>query len=306
MNGGLTFFFCTVKDDNLHIISTVFALSTEIFLKLFMQSHYITHNNSTIHYRQFGNGPKLLFCFHGYGRESDTFYVLERRLGSAFTIVAIDFPFHGRTDWKDELIFKPYYLTQFLLQIRSTLRKENMKFSLLGFSMGGRIALHLTQLMADKVERLVLLAPDGLNFNFVRWFGSDTWLGNKLLSYTMHRPAWLFWVLEKAEKWRVIPRNLAGFLRSYIQDDEYRFVLYNRYISMRKFNSSLQKVKRFIKQYQIPVRMLYGKFDKVIPSKGGERFKEGIEEFVSLKVVDSGHNLLNEGQAGRIAQLIND
>src|SRR4051812_19762610 len=167
-----------------------------------MTSHYITFKNSNVHYRQFGNGPKLLFCFHGYGRESDTFYILERRLGSLYTIIAIDVPFHGRTQWKDEIVLKPKYLQQFLLDIRSSLNKGNIKFSLLGFSMGGRIALHLTQIMPQEVERLVLLAPDGLNFNVWRWMASDTWAGNKFMNYTIHNAGWVAWVLAKAEKFR--------------------------------------------------------------------------------------------------------
>src|SRR3954470_2439847 len=173
-----------------------------------MKSHYITFKNSAVHYRQFGNGNRLLFCFHGYGRESDTFYFLERRLGNEFTIIAIDVPFHGRTEWKDEVVLKPMYLQQFLLQIRKDLNKRDMKFSLLGFSMGGRIALYLTQLLPNDVERLILIAPDGLNFNFWRWMASDTWAGNKFLNYTIHNGGWVSWVLDKAEKMGVIHRNL--------------------------------------------------------------------------------------------------
>jgi pimeloyl-ACP methyl ester carboxylesterase len=271
-----------------------------------MKSHYITYKNSTVHYRQFGNGSKLLFCFHGYGRESDTFYILERRLGNIFTIIAIDVPFHGRTEWKDEIIFKPEYLQNLLLQIRSSLNKENIKFSLLGFSMGGRIALHLTQLMPDKIERLVLLAPDGLNFNFWRWLGSDTWLGNRFVNYTMHNGEWIEWILNKAEKRKVIHSNVADFVRYYLDDNEHRLMFYHKYISMRKFKPSLSKLKRLIKKYNIPVKMMFGRFDRVIPYTGGERFKEGIEEFVSLKIVETGHHLLSEMQVDKIVQLIND
>jgi pimeloyl-ACP methyl ester carboxylesterase len=172
--------------------------------------------------------------------------------------------------------------------------------------MGGRIALHLTQLMADKVERLVLLAPDGLGFNFWRWFGSDTWLGNKLLHYTVHHPNWSLWTLKKAEEWKIVQKSMANYLRFYIQDEDYRYVLYHRYISMRKFKPALGKLKQFIRRHRIPVKMLFGSFDQVINYKGGEKFKEGIEEFASVKVIEAGHNLLSEGQVGKIAQLIND
>jgi pimeloyl-ACP methyl ester carboxylesterase len=269
-----------------------------------MQSHYITHKNSTIHYREFGSGLKLLFCFHGYGRESYTFSFLERYLRQDYTIVAIDIPFHGLTQWKDELIFQPKYLTHFLQQIAASLGKDNIKYSLLGFSMGGRIALHVTQLMVERVEKLILLAPDGLSFNFWRWFGSETWIGNKLLSYTIHNPGWLAWVINKAEKWKVIPRSLADFIGYYIQDEESRLILYRRWISMRKFSPSLGKLKKLIAQQKIEVRMMFGAFDRIIPYQGGERFKKGIDELATVEVIEAGHNLLNEVHARKIVQLI--
>ena len=223
-----------------------------------------------------------------------------------FTIIAIDVPFHGRTEWKDELIFKPEYLQQFLLQIRSSLNKENIKFSLLGFSMGGRIALHLTQLMPDKIERLVLLASDGLHYNFWRWMASDTLLGNKMVNYIMHNAEWVEWILDKAEKRNIIHSNLADFVRYYLDDDEHRLVFYHKYISMRKFKPSLGKLKRLIRKYSIPVRMMFGRFDRVIPYTGGEKFREGIKEFVSVKIIETGHHLLSEMHVDKIVQLITD
>lgn len=271
-----------------------------------MQSHYITHKNSTIHYRQFGFGPKLLFCFHGYGRESFTFSFLERRLGNLFTIIAIDIPFHGLTEWKDEPVFKPTYLCQFILDIRSRLKKDNAKFSLLGFSIGGRIALHLTQLIPAKVDRLILLAPDGLSFNLWRWLGSETWVGRRLLHYTIHHPGWLTWVISKAEKWKVIHRSVADFTRYYMCDEEHRKKLYHRWTSVSKFRPSTHKLKRLVRKNNIDVRMLFGAFDRLIPYRGGEQFKQGIEDFASVEVVEAGHNLLSEVNVRKIVQLINE
>lgn len=271
-----------------------------------MKSYYITFKNSTVHYRQFGDGAKLLFCFHGYGRESDTFYILERRLGSLFTIIAIDVPFHGRTQWKDEIVLQPKYLQQFLLQIQSSLHKKNIKFSLLGFSMGGRIALHLTQLMPHTIERLILLAPDGLTFSVWRWMASDTWIGNRLVNYTVRNAKWIEWILTKAEKRHIIHRNLADFIRYYLDDEEDRLMFYNRYFSMQKFKPNLRKLKHLIRKYGITVKMMFGRYDQVIPYKGGEKFREGIEEYATVKIVDAGHHLLSEVHADKIVQLIND
>lgn len=269
-----------------------------------MQSHYITHQNSTVHYRIFGEGKGLIFCFHGYGREGDTFYVLEKRIGIQYTIVAIDVPYHGKTQWNDELVMRPEYLVLLVNNIRRKLFNDTRPFILLGFSMGGRIAMHLTMLMAENVRKLVLLAPDGLNYNFWRRIATHTWVGNKLLTYTINHPGWAMYVINKAEKWRVLPASMANFVRFYIEDKNHRLKLYNRYMSMRAFDPSLKKLKREIENYNIQVRLLFGKFDKIIPSAGGKNFMKGIAPFCKMYQIEAGHNLLNDVHAAKIVQLI--
>ena len=77
-----------------------------------MDSMFIEHGKASFHYRQFGSGNKLLFCFHGYGRDSDSFNFLDTPLGDQYTIIAIDMPFHGLTKWNNTLTFHPGYLVQ--------------------------------------------------------------------------------------------------------------------------------------------------------------------------------------------------
>lgn len=271
-----------------------------------MQSHYYHHKKSIIHYRQYGSGSKLLFCFHGYGRDSLSFSFLEKNLGKDFTMIAIDVPFHGLTEWKDRLVFEPRHLVQLMLDISKDLQKDHLKFNVLGFSMGGRIAFYMTQLIPNKIERLILIAPDGLTFNFWRWLGSETWLGKNLLYFTIHHPNWLKWLVNWGEKWLVMHRSLADFIRYYIHDEQHRKTLYKRWISMSKFSPSKNKLKRLIKRNRIPVRMLFGAFDRVISFQGGEKFRKEIDQFVSVEVLEAGHNLLTEMHAKKITELIND
>lgn len=271
-----------------------------------MESHYLKYPHSTFHYQQYGNGPKLLFCFHGYGRDAQTFYFFDGILGRQYTVIAIDLPFHGQTQWDKELTFHPNYLIQVIQQIRTTLQKEKEKFSLMGFSMGGRIALHLTQILHKHVERLVLIAPDGLRFNFWNFVATQTWLGNKLLNYTIHNPAWFLKILDFAERTKLANRSITSFVHYYMDDEQQRLVLYRRWTTMRMFRPKLYKIKRVINKHKLKVRMMFGRYDNIIPLQGGEIFFTGIEENTLLKVVDLGHNLLNEGNARRIAELFND
>lgn len=268
-----------------------------------MESHFITYRQSSLHYRKYGSGSKLLICFHGYGKESDSFHFLEEKLGSMYTIIALDAPFHGLTSWKNKLVVEPTFLVEVIEQIIKLHQAVPQKISLLGFSMGGRIVLYLTQLMADKIDRLVLIAPDGLHFHFLRWLLTATLVGSKLLSYAVRNGNWAVWVIGKAEQFKIVHKSMADFARFYMQDEPHRLLLYQRWIAMKKFNPNIGQVKKKIKKYSIRVRLMYGAFDRVIPIKSGQDFINGIEPQGSLKIVQAGHNLLGELHAGKIVDL---
>jgi pimeloyl-ACP methyl ester carboxylesterase len=270
-----------------------------------MTSNYITFKKNKFHYRQFGKGGRLLFCFHGYGRDSYTFGFLAKVLGSRYTIIAIDAPYHGHTQW-DDLEFDPKDLVQVLREIQQQAGFESKKITLLGFSMGGRIALHIAEEMAANIERIVLLAPDGLRYNFWQWFSTHTWLGLKVFDFTINHPAWFLRLVNVVEKRKIVSRNLTNMVRYYFEDNDQRLILYRRWIIMRKFKPHLGSLKKRIAKNNIRLRMLFGSYDRVIHSAGGHAFLETIEEYASVKIIDAGHDLLREWHSATIAELFND
>jgi esterase/lipase len=152
----------------------------------------------------------------------------------------------------------------------------------------------------------VLIAPDGLKFNFWNYIATHTWAGNKLLNYTVRNPAWFLKVLNFAEKSGLVNRSVTSFVHYYMDDAQQRLVLYQRWTTMRKFFPKLATIKRIINKHKIKTRMMFGRHDNIIPLVGGERFLAGIEENASLRVVNLAHHLLNEGNAGGILELFND
>src|SRR3569833_2382128 len=100
-----------------------------------MQSRFIPYNNSSIHYCVYGSGDKLVFCFHGYGEQAESFAFLESSLGKTHTLIAIDMPFHGETQWLEGLLFSPAHLVaifQYILAVSPVFIKP--VFSLLVYS----------------------------------------------------------------------------------------------------------------------------------------------------------------------------
>ena len=92
---------------------------------------------SIIHAVLFGTGDKLLICFHGFGEDAEKFRSLEPSLGSHYTVVSIDLPFHGKTRWQKDDIFYPDDLKKLINEILQTCGKKT--FSLMGYSLGGKI-----------------------------------------------------------------------------------------------------------------------------------------------------------------------
>jgi pimeloyl-ACP methyl ester carboxylesterase len=263
-----------------------------------MQHKLFLYKHSEISYYRFGSGVKPAICLHGYGEDATTFGFLERYAGAEYCFYSIDLPFHGQTKWNEGLLFTLKDLQQIieaiLIQDNIELEKINHKLTLLGFSLGGRIALSLYEAIPEQIKKLLLLAPDGLKVNFWYWLTTQTWLGNKLFSFTMKHPGWFFMFLKLINKLGLVNASIFKFVNQSIGDKEVRMQLYNRWTSLRKLKPGIKRIKSFVRQHKTPVHLIYGKHDRIILPVRGERFRKRIEDYCSLQVIHSGHQVLHE------------
>ena len=126
-----------------------------------MISKFIQYQHSTIHHRKSGSGPHLTVCFHGFGEFAKTFDPVADTLHD-HTLIAIDLPFHGETIWREETELS----INGLLRIISLCPEIGDKpFGLMGYSMGGRVVLTLFETVPEKINYIVLIAPEGLKAN---------------------------------------------------------------------------------------------------------------------------------------------
>src|ERR1700761_6282346 len=123
-----------------------------------MSDDFLLFRSSRIHYTVWGTGDQLLFAFHGYGESAASFSILGEELDPVLTFVAIDLPFHGRTEWKEGLFLSPADLVACMEEIAVRLAARREKWWLLGYSMGGRVALELLEQAPERIEKMVLLA----------------------------------------------------------------------------------------------------------------------------------------------------
>jgi pimeloyl-ACP methyl ester carboxylesterase len=254
---------------------------------------FLSFRSSRIHYCCWGAGPKLLFGFHGYGESAASFAFLGEALNPDFTLVAIDLPFHGQTEWKEGLFLDPQQLSGFMREIAARLPGRTRAWGLIGYSMGGRVALQLLENNPEAIEKMVLLAPDGLKVNLWHWLATRTVLGNQLFRWTMRWPAWFFFLLRLSNALRLVNPSVYKFAVHYIHDDAVRQDLYTRWTTMRGFRPHLSIIAESIRRRQLPVTLVYGRYDRIIRWERAEKFrKRGVAATCRLILLDTGHQLL--------------
>jgi len=253
-------------------------------------SHFIRYRQSQIHYYRFGSGPTYICCFHGYGEDGSKFGLFERELGASYTLISIDLPFHGQTVWNEGLLLQPAEL----LEIMNRIIPPEKPILLMGYSMGGRVCLQLLASFPDRFYQLVLMAPDGLHKNPWQRLSTQTWIGNRLFAFSMRHPGWMFVLMRLAGSLGLFNKSIIRFVHHYLDHEQERKILYQRWTTMRLFRPLFAGLKKTISAHKIPVQLIFGKYDRVIVAKHGYRLQKKIDTWVSVTELTAGHHLLQE------------
>ena len=108
---------------------------------------------SELYFEVNGRGPDLVLL-HGWGLNLRVWDGLVQELSGRFRMITVDLPGHGRSGWRAG---RGTPAEQAWL-IHSTLAPVSNRYSLLGWSMGGQIALDLAAAMPGQIHRLLLVA----------------------------------------------------------------------------------------------------------------------------------------------------
>lgn len=116
-------------------------------------------DGTRLHYLERGTGEPLLFL-HGVNAGAGIWRELIGRLPAGRRAVAPDLPGWGLTPPPAGFRYEIGELTGLMLRVMDRLELE--RTTLVGWSFGGCLAAHLAVTAPERVERLVLVAPGGL------------------------------------------------------------------------------------------------------------------------------------------------
>jgi pimeloyl-ACP methyl ester carboxylesterase len=256
---------------------------------LIVQKHY------EIEYFEYGYGSKIVFAFHGFNNHAEDFKPLADLIEKNYKVIAINLFFHGESRIQNNFVEEGFSVDdlQTLFNHFSKIYPSE-KYTLIGYSLGGRIVLKLFEIIPERIEKIVLLAPDGIKISPVYRLLTQNKVGQKLLKRVIEKPSFFFALAKFLKSTRLISDKKYAFGINNFDTRKKREKVYQVWMIFRDIISKTENLKAIIKKYKIPVHLFFGKQDKVIPSSIGINFQKGINEFVFLHNLDSGHRLLIE------------
>jgi pimeloyl-ACP methyl ester carboxylesterase len=260
-----------------------------------MRAQKIIHADYVLEYFLFGSGPESMLAFHGFNNNARDFESLGKISGDRYTIVSVNIFFHGNSTVHERLIddgmSKPELKSLFaeVFKIRAA-----DKFTLLGYSLGGRIALKMLELFPERIEKIILLAPDGIKINPFYSFLTRTWIGKKLLRNTVANPVFFTRLAGFLKTTRIISEKRYNFAYSNFENRSKREKVYQVWMTLKNVVSKQGDIRRKLVRYNIRMYLFFGKYDKIIPPSIGEKFRKGVERQVKLHILEEGHRLIRQ------------
>ena len=260
---------------------------------------YFTHG-PTLAYRTYGSGPLPVLAFHGFGRSGADFELLEKELGGRCTLYAFDLHFHGQSPGYPERAdkpFTPHELATYFMAFADKLGAK--KVGLLGYSLGGRIALSLLEQVPERIERAFLAAPDGLKTR--PWYRglADSKLGRALYKRFVVDPRMTHAIINSLRFVRLMNERMHRFLMGQTDSRAKRQLVHDVWLSYRLIEPDLARVASNAKAHGIPVHLFFGVNDRVIRPAFGENLRKHAPDVITQQELPFGHALLNQelGQA---------
>jgi len=271
-----------------------------------LQKRYSSTSNNVvnvdgmrIHYKDTGpqDAPVLLFL-HGFGSSLQTWDVWAGALEQKYRVIRLDLPGFGLTGPSPSNDYSELNDVNTLTQFVDKLGVSDL--SVIGHSMGGKIAWTFAAAHPDRVKALVLMAPDG--------FPQPEAIGTK--PYAM--PAIMGLMKFCLPRYFVRKSIEPAFADTNALDDK----MVSRYHDMlrapgvraailERGNQTIytDPVPR-LKKIKAPTLLLWGEEDKMIPSSNATSYAGVLAQSKTVFIPKLGH-LLHEEQADiGLAQLV--
>lgn len=277
-----------------------------------IHEHTVMVNGKRIHVLERGQGEQVLFFIHGNSESALNWEEIWSALPDSFHLVAYDLPGHGTSerDWTAQHVLP--YQAQVAVSLLAELGIERAVW--IGHSQGGGVSLSASIFHPEYVEGLVLVAS--VAFPFVE-------RGTRRQGITRlvpRRPRWWFTkFIESRKGQEIVERIMKQAIRATMYPASYdltqpvwrrdaqiwsqptHIVAANDDLLL--LSDSLAELAPRYPEVQVPVEVVSGKQDLLIPLKTGEQLVQTVPDGHLTAIDEAGHFLIRS-HAGEVRESI--
>ena len=242
-----------------------------------------------VHYKETGpqDAPALLLL-HGFGSSLQAWDDWSVKLEQKYRVIRLDLPGFGLTGASPDHDYSEEKDLAILTRFADKLGLD--KFSVIGHSMGGKMAWSLAAAQPDRVQALVLMAPDG--FPETKDIGTKPYEVPAIMGLIKY----------------VLPKYLVrkSIEPAFAEADALNDALVNRYFDMLRApgvrGAILERSNQTIytdpvprlKAIKAPTLLIWGEQDQMIPSNNAQSYANVLSNSTTVLVPKLGHLLQEE------------
>ncbi|WP_051227816.1 alpha/beta fold hydrolase [Gillisia sp. JM1] len=267
-------------------------------------------NSEEIAYREEGAGDKVLLFVHGLSSNMQAWSKNIATLKADYTTIVLDLPGYGKSSKNT----KHYSMANYACFINEFIQQKELKnVSLIGHSMGGQVAMHTVLKHPENFEKLILIAPAG-----IETFTSQE-AGILKVSYTAE-------MVQNATEEQIrnnfkmnfyeFPADAEFMVKDRIAMKEASDFKEHSIIIVNNIAAMLDEpVLEDLNKIKIPVLMIFGKEDALIPNRYfhptqdllflSKTAKEQLPQ-LEVKIIEKAGHFVNFEKADAVNREIED
>jgi pimeloyl-ACP methyl ester carboxylesterase len=253
--------------------------------------HLLQFEKGQLAFQKFGHGPAVLLAFHGFGQTHQVFTPVKKQLESYFTVFALNLFYHGNSYYTGD---QPLSKLDWQRLIDAFLEAQQIeRFSLLGFSLGGRFALMTAEGFADRVDQLILIAPDGITHSFWYNLATQSLIGRGIFRYSIRHLALLKQVGYALTRAGLLNQSIMRLVEYSLNTPEQQKRVYQSWTQFRRIHPNMTKLSCQLNRYITQVYFFTGAFDRIVPGTYILPLASKLRHF-NLTIFKTGHHRLIE------------
>ena len=250
---------------------------------------FVFNKDVKIRYQEFGEGDTIIFL-HGFGGSSYSWRYIYKSFAKNYKTILIDLKGFGLSDKPND---DKYSVSDQADIINSFIRAKKLnKIILVGHSFGGAVVLmtYFKSKMKDEINKLILIDSGGYNQD-IPWYISTLkipLLNNLALSIMPSR----FWVNVVLKMCfyddSKITEEMIETYASYLRSPGAHLALIKT--TGQLIPDNIDEITNNFNKINIPVLLVWGKEDKIIPLDIGYKMNKNIPNSKLIIITECGHN----------------